>query len=176
MRRGLTCTEACNARRVDFTILKRDGSERGCRQHTRTDVRVIYRGIRGSEMVLGRMLSLSTKSIGVGTLDIRTRVRRLRDLAASEESLTEEMVGLVRFLVQAELLFEMSACGDVPYRAAFLVDLARMLDTKKSIIKKLMRENAREARVCVTCPTYLLLTFRAPETMLSIGYVFSSSD
>jgi hypothetical protein len=121
-------------------------------------------------MVLGRMLLPSMKSIGVGALDIRTRVRRLQDLAVSEESLTEEMVGLVRFLVQAETLFELSACGDVPYKAAFVADLATMLDTKESIVEKLMRANAREVRVCVTRPTYLLLTFRTPETLLSIGY------
>jgi hypothetical protein len=98
--------------------------------------------IRGSEMVISRMLSLSTRSIGVGALDIRTRVRRLQDLAALEESLTEEMVGLVRFLVQAELLFEISAYRDVPYRAAFVVDLATRLDTKESIVEKLMRANS----------------------------------
>jgi hypothetical protein len=108
-----------------------------------------------------RLLSLSKTLVGVEALDVRSRVRELRELAASEDGTSPEMVNIVRFLVQTELLLMISACEDAPYKAAFVVDLEKRSDTPEALAEKLMQANARDARVCIASPGTLLLSLKA---------------
>lgn len=117
-----------------------------------------------------RMLSLSRKSMGVETLDIKSRVRELCELAASEKRVTEEMAGIVRFLVQAELVLLMSASEEAPYRASFVVDLERLIETEETIVEKLMRVSPRDVRLCMTSPNSLFLTFMSSGSAIVLAY------
>ena len=121
-------------------------------------------------MTLKRLMSLSGKAVGAETIDIRARLRTLCDLAASEEGLTEEMVGIVRFLIQAELVRRLSSSESVPYRAAFVVDLGTRLETEENLGEKLMRVNPREARLCSTSPDYLFVTFTNSGSAILVAY------
>lgn len=126
-------------------------------------------------MGFSRLLSLSMKPVGVEALDIRSRVRELLELMPSKSTVTDDVIGIVRFLVQAELLLRMSACEQVPYKALCVVDLSSMLDTKELITEKLLRVNPKDVRVCLTSPGHVFLTFKNAESCLLIGYTVDGS-
>jgi hypothetical protein len=114
--------------------------------------------------------------MGVEALDVRSRVRELRELAASEEDTSPEMAGIVRFLVQTELLLMISACEDAPYKAAFVVDLEKRSDTAEALTEKLMRASTRDARVCIASPGTLLLSLKAPGASMLMCYHLDEAD
>lgn len=122
------------------------------------------------------MLSSLRNPVGVEALDIESRARKLCELAASEEGLNAEMLGIVRFLLQAKLLLMISKCEDVPYRAAFVVDLEQRSKPRETVIEKLMRAQTKGPRICITSSGNLLLFFKTPGSSLLIGYAVKPRD